>query len=91
MICIVHTCNNMQDKIKSAIFNKYEIPVINKTFHDLLFTTATHKRVRSHETTYGTGSSILNPMTAGILFQFLCRHVVQKNFTIDFIYRHVYG
>ena len=30
---MVHTRNNnMQDKIKSAIFNKYEIPVINKTF-----------------------------------------------------------
>ena len=70
MICIVHTCNNMQDKMKSAFL------LIDETFIDLLSTTATHQRVRCHETTHGTGTGILNPMTAGIFFQFLCRHVV---------------
>lgn len=64
MICIVHTCNNMQDKMKSAFL------LIDETFIDLLSTTAVHQRVRCHETTHGTGTctGILNPMTAGNFF-----------------------
>ena len=61
MICILQTCNNMQDKTKSAFL------LINETFIDLLSTTATHQRC--HETTHGTGTSILNPMTAGNFVQ----------------------
>ena len=44
--------------------------LIDETFIDLLSTTAVHQRVRCHETTYGTGTGILNPMTAGIFFNF---------------------
>ena len=52
----------MQDKFKSAY-----LP-INETFIDLLSTTTIHQRVRCHETTHGTGTGILNPMTAGFFF-----------------------
>ena len=54
----------MQDKMLSAFL------LINETFIDLLSTTATHQRARCHETTYETGTDILNPMTAGIFFNF---------------------
>ena len=53
---------NMQVKMKSAFL------LINETFIDLLSTSATHQRVRCHETTHGTGTGILNPMAAGIFF-----------------------
>ena len=68
MICILQSCNNMQDKTKSAFLLINETFIVkNETFIDLLSTTATHQRC--HETTHGTGTGILNPMTAGNFVQ----------------------